>query len=46
MTNATAPVCGRHEPELAGQTVGVIGGSAGIGLGDSTELRLLAAYGV
>jgi NAD(P)-dependent dehydrogenase (short-subunit alcohol dehydrogenase family) len=32
MTSAAAPVPARREPELAGQTVVVIGGSAGIGL--------------
>jgi hypothetical protein len=31
MTSATTAVPGRREPELAGQTVIVIGGSAGIG---------------
>jgi len=32
MTSVTTPVSGQREPELAGQTVVVIGGSAGIGL--------------
>ena len=32
MTNPTAPVATRRDPELAGQTVVVMGGSAGIGL--------------
>ena len=32
MTGATTPVSGQREPELAGQTVVLIGGSAGIGL--------------
>jgi NAD(P)-dependent dehydrogenase (short-subunit alcohol dehydrogenase family) len=32
MTGAATPDSHRHEPELAGQTVVVIGGSAGIGL--------------
>jgi hypothetical protein len=31
MTSATTPVPTQREPELAGQTVIVIGGSAGIG---------------
>jgi NADPH:quinone reductase-like Zn-dependent oxidoreductase len=33
MTSATIPVSGQREPELAGQTVVVIGGSSGIGRG-------------
>ena len=33
MTSTTTPVSAQREPELAGQTVVVIGGSAGIGLG-------------
>jgi len=32
MTSATTPVSTQREPELAGQTVVMIGGSAGIGL--------------
>ena len=32
MTNVTTPVSGQREPELAGHTVVVIGGSSGIGL--------------
>jgi NAD(P)-dependent dehydrogenase (short-subunit alcohol dehydrogenase family) len=40
MTSATAPVATQREPELAGQTVVVIGGSAGIGL--ETARRALA----
>ena len=32
MTSATTPVSGQREPELAAQTVVVIGGSPGIGL--------------
>jgi hypothetical protein len=30
MTSSTTPACIQREPELAGQTVVVIGGSAGI----------------
>jgi NAD(P)-dependent dehydrogenase (short-subunit alcohol dehydrogenase family) len=39
MTNTTAPVSTRHEPELVGQTVVVIGGSAGIGLETARRAR-------
>ena len=39
MTSATAPVPGRREPELAGQTVVLIGGSAGIGLETARRAR-------
>jgi NADP-dependent 3-hydroxy acid dehydrogenase YdfG len=38
MTSATTPVPGR-QPELAGQTVVVIGGSAGIGLETARRAR-------
>jgi hypothetical protein len=31
MTGAATPVSGQREPELAGRTVAVIGGSSGIG---------------
>ena len=33
MTSATTPVSAQREPELAGQIVIVVGGSAGIGFG-------------
>jgi NADP-dependent 3-hydroxy acid dehydrogenase YdfG len=32
MTSGTTPASAQREPELAGQTVVVIGGSSGIGL--------------
>jgi NAD(P)-dependent dehydrogenase (short-subunit alcohol dehydrogenase family) len=38
-TSATPPVPGRPEPELAGQTVILIGGSAGIGLETARRAR-------
>jgi NAD(P)-dependent dehydrogenase (short-subunit alcohol dehydrogenase family) len=39
MTSATTPGSTRREPELAGQTVVVIGGSAGIGLETARRAR-------
>ena len=39
MTSATTPVPAPGEPELAGQTVVVIGGSAGIGLATARRAR-------
>ena len=39
MTSATASAPARHEPELAGQTVVLIGGSAGIGLETARRAR-------
>ena len=39
MTSATTPVSTQREPELAGQTVVVIGGSAGIGLETARRAR-------
>ena len=39
MTGATTPVSAQREPELAGQTVVVIGGSAGIGLETARRAR-------
>ena len=39
MTGATTAVAVRHEPELAGQTVVAIGGSAGIGLETARRAR-------
>lgn len=39
MTSATATAPTRHEPELAGQTVVLIGGSAGIGLATARRAR-------
>ena len=39
MTSATIPVPAQREPELAGQTVVVIGGSAGIGLETARRAR-------
>ncbi|MBV8348218.1 MAG: SDR family oxidoreductase [Mycolicibacterium sp.] len=39
MTSAAAPFATRREPELAGQTVVVIGGSAGIGLETARRAR-------
>ena len=43
MTSATTPVSARREPELAGQTVVVIGGSSGIGLETARGARAEAA---
>ena len=43
MTGATTPVSGQREPELAGQTVVVIGGSSGIGLETARRARTEAA---
>jgi NAD(P)-dependent dehydrogenase (short-subunit alcohol dehydrogenase family) len=39
MTSAATPVSGQREPELAGQTVVLIGGSAGIGLETARRAR-------
>jgi NAD(P)-dependent dehydrogenase (short-subunit alcohol dehydrogenase family) len=39
MTSATTPVSTQREPELAGQTVVLIGGSAGIGLETARRAR-------
>src|ERR1700722_1705162 len=39
MTSATTPVPAQREPELAGQTVVLIGGSAGIGLATARRAR-------
>jgi NAD(P)-dependent dehydrogenase (short-subunit alcohol dehydrogenase family) len=39
MTSATTPVPGQREPELAGQVVVLIGGSAGIGLETARRAR-------
>jgi NAD(P)-dependent dehydrogenase (short-subunit alcohol dehydrogenase family) len=39
LTSATTPAPGQREPELAGQTVVVIGGSAGIGLETARRAR-------
>jgi NAD(P)-dependent dehydrogenase (short-subunit alcohol dehydrogenase family) len=39
MTSATTPLPAQREPELAGQTVVVIGGSAGIGLETARRAR-------
>jgi NAD(P)-dependent dehydrogenase (short-subunit alcohol dehydrogenase family) len=39
MTSTTTPVFTQHEPELAGQTVVLIGGSAGIGLETARRAR-------
>lgn len=39
MTSATTPAPRQREPELAGQTVAVIGGSAGIGLETARRAR-------
>src|SRR3979409_994535 len=39
MTSGTTPVAAQREPELAGQTVVVIGGSAGIGLETARRAR-------
>jgi NAD(P)-dependent dehydrogenase (short-subunit alcohol dehydrogenase family) len=41
MSTATTPVSVRREPELLGQTVVVIGGSAGIGLETARRSRRL-----
>ena len=43
MTSATTPVSAGREPELAGQTVVVIGGSSGIGLQTARRARTEAA---
>ena len=43
MTSATTPVPAQREPELAGQTVVVIGGSAGIGLETARRARAVGA---
>src|SRR5208282_3239589 len=43
MTSTTFPVADQREPELAGQTVVVIGGSAGIGLETARRARAEAA---
>jgi NAD(P)-dependent dehydrogenase (short-subunit alcohol dehydrogenase family) len=43
MSSTTAPVPAQREPELAGQTVLVIGGSAGIGLETAQRARAEAA---
>jgi NAD(P)-dependent dehydrogenase (short-subunit alcohol dehydrogenase family) len=43
MTSATTSVSGQREPELAGQTVVVIGGSSGIGLETARRARTEAA---
>ena len=39
MLSATTPVSTQRQPELAGQTVVVIGGSAGIGLETARRAR-------
>src|ERR1700686_3419122 len=39
MTSATTPASAQREPELAGQTVVVIGGSSGIGLETARRAR-------
>src|SRR3981081_3857088 len=39
MTSGTTPVAAQREPELAGQTVVVIGGRAGIGLETARRAR-------
>ena len=39
VTSATTPAPAQREPELAGQTVVVIGGSAGIGLETARRAR-------
>ena len=39
MSTVTTPAATRHEPELAGQTVVVIGGSSGIGLETARRAR-------
>ena len=43
MTSAITPVSGWREPELAAQTVVVIGGSPGIGLETARRARTEAA---
>jgi NAD(P)-dependent dehydrogenase (short-subunit alcohol dehydrogenase family) len=43
MTSGTSPVGTQREPELAGQTVVVIGGSAGIGLETARRARVEGA---
>src|SRR5258708_23739127 len=43
MTSATTPGSTQREPELVGQTVVVIGGSAGIGLETARRARLEGA---
>jgi NAD(P)-dependent dehydrogenase (short-subunit alcohol dehydrogenase family) len=44
MTSATTPAFTRREPELAGQTVVLIGGSAGIGLETARRARTEGAH--
>ncbi|MDT4998176.1 MAG: hypothetical protein QOK12_281, partial [Mycobacterium sp.] len=39
MTSETSPVATQRDPELAGQTVVLIGGSAGIGLETARRAR-------
>src|SRR3981189_658242 len=46
MTTATTAVSARREPELLGQTVVVIGGSAGIGLETARRARAQGADAV
>ncbi|MFC0447443.1 SDR family oxidoreductase [Rhodococcus jostii] len=46
MTSETTPVAIQREPELAGQTVVVIGGSAGIGLETARRARAEGADGI
>ena len=43
MTSATTPVSTQREPELVGQTVVVIGGSAGVGLETARRARAQGA---
>jgi len=43
MTSATTPAFAQREPELAGQTVVLIGGSAGIGLETARRARMEGA---
>jgi NAD(P)-dependent dehydrogenase (short-subunit alcohol dehydrogenase family) len=43
MTSTTTPVAAQREPELAGQTIVVIGGSSGIGLETARRARAEAA---
>jgi NAD(P)-dependent dehydrogenase (short-subunit alcohol dehydrogenase family) len=43
MTSATTPVLAQREPDLVGQTVVVIGGSAGIGLETARRARVEGA---
>jgi NAD(P)-dependent dehydrogenase (short-subunit alcohol dehydrogenase family) len=43
MTSTSAPALSRREPELAGQTVVVIGGSSGIGMETARRARAEAA---